>query len=162
VTITSTEIYHPPIWQRPFIGVYYGFREALFWGAAIAVGLTKILTDLTRGIAPKDLAGPVGIFVITSQAASLGFLALINFVGILSVNLAILNAIPFPALDGGRLLFIGIESFLGKKVLPKAEAIIHTIGMIILIFLLLAITANDIKRLISAGGISGFVDSILR
>lgn len=162
VVISTTEIYYPPFWQRPFVGIYYGFKEALFWGATVVAGLLKIFKDLFAGQAPKDLAGPVGIFAITSQATQLGILAVINFVGILSVNLAILNAIPFPALDGGRLLFIGIESILGKKVLPKIEAAVHTIGMIILIFLLLAITAHDIQRLLSAGGISGFVDSILR
>ena len=162
VIISSTEIYYPPLWQRPFVGIYYGFKEALFWGVTVVAGLVKILKDLFLGQAPKDLAGPVGIFAVTSQVAQLGTLAIFNFVGILSVNLAILNAIPFPALDGGRLLFIGLESVLGRRVLPKIEAAIHTAGMIILIFLLLAITAHDIQRLVSAGGISGFVDSILR
>ena len=162
VVISSTEIYYPPLWQRPFVGIYYGFKEALFWGTTIMAGLIKIFKDLFAGQAPKDLAGPVGIFAITSQAAQFGTLAVINFVGILSVNLAILNVVPFPALDGGRLLFIGIESILGKKVLPKIETAVHTLGIIILIFLLLAITAHYIQRLIAAGGISGFIDSILR
>lgn len=162
VIITSTEIYHPPVWQRPFVGVYYGFREALFWGGTVFAGFVKIIADLFRGLPPKGLAGPVGIFAITSQVAGIGALAVVNFVGILSVNLAILNAIPFPALDGGRLLFIGIESVFGRRILPRVEAIIHTVGMIILLMLILAITAHDIQRLISAGGISGFVDSILK
>lgn len=162
VTITSTEIYFPPIWQRPFWGVYYGFQEAIFWGGTVVTGFVKIITDFLGGQAPKEIAGPVGIFAITSRAVSFGVLAVINFIGILSVNLAILNIIPFPALDGGRLLFIGIESIFGRRVLPKLEAAIHTVGMIILIFLLLAITAHDIQRLLSAGGISQFVDSVLR
>lgn len=119
VTISTTEIYFPPIYQRPFFGVYYGFKEALFWGETIAVGLWDIIQGLFKGDAPKDIAGPVGIFAVTSQAAKTGILTLINFVGILSVNLAVLNIIPFPALDGGRLLFIGIESLIGKKVVPK-------------------------------------------
>lgn len=113
-------------------------------------------------MAPKDLAGPVGIFAVTSEAAKVGILALINFIGILSVNLAILNIIPFPALDGGRLLFIGVEAFLGRKVVPKVESVIHTIGMVVLLTLLLAITAHDIQRLISAGSLSGFLDSVLK
>ncbi|KKT66050.1 MAG: Site-2 protease, Metallo peptidase, MEROPS family M50B, partial [Candidatus Curtissbacteria bacterium GW2011_GWC1_44_33] len=119
-------------------------------GTVIA-GLIKIITDLFAGQAPRDLAGPVGIFAITSEAARLGALPLINFVGILSVNLAILNILPFPALDGGRLLFVFIEGIMGRKVVPKVEAVIHTIGMIILILLILAITARDIQRLMSAG-----------
>lgn len=161
VTITATEIYYPPPLVRPFIGIYYGFREALFWGGTIATGLINIVTGLFKGQVPKDLAGPVGIFAITSEAARFGILSLVNFVGILSVNLAILNIIPFPALDGGRLLFVFIEGVLGRKVVPKVEAVIHTIGMIILILLILAITARDIQRLISAGGISGFLNNVL-
>ena len=101
----------------------------------------------------------IGIFVITSEAAKFGLLTLINFVGILSVNLAILNMIPFPAVDGGRLLFIALEAIFGKRVLPRVEAIVHTVGFVILMLLLLAITASDIKRLVVNGGISGFLDS---
>lgn len=161
VTITATEIYYPPPLARPFVGIYYGFKEALFWGGTIIIGLIDIISGLFKGQAPKDLAGPVGIFAITSEAARFGILPLVNFVGILSVNLAILNIIPFPALDGGRLLFVFIEGILGRKVVPKVEGLIHTIGMIILILLILAITARDIQRLISAGGISGFLDNVL-
>ena len=162
VIISTTEVYFPPIWQRPFIGMQLGFKEAIFWGQTIILGLGKIFKDLFAGMPPKDLSGPVGIFVITSEAAKFGILALVNFVGILSVNLAILNIVPFPALDGGRLLFIGIESVLGRKVVPKIESIVHTIGMVILLVLLLAITAHDIQRLIKAGSISGFIDSVLK
>lgn len=162
VTITTTEVYYPPFWQRPFVGIYYGFKEALFWSNAVLSGFAKIFNDLFVGQVPKDLAGPVGIFAITTQAAKFGILALINFLGILSVNLAILNILPFPALDGGRLLFIGIEAVMGRKVIPKIESTIHTVGMIILLVLLVAITAHDIQRIIAAGGISGFLNSVLK
>ena len=124
------------------------------------MGFVSIFQNLFKGVAPKDIAGPVGIFAVTTEASKIGFLALINFVGVLSVNLAVLNIIPFPALDGGRLLFILIESVIGKKILPKVEATAHSIGMIILLLLILAVTANDIQRLIAAGGITGFIDSI--
>jgi len=162
VTITSTEIYFPSIWQRPFFGIYYGFQEAVFWGTAVISGFVKIITELFSGVTPRDIAGPVGIFAITSQAASYGVLAVINLFGILSVNLAILNILPFPALDGGRLLFIGIETLFGKRVVPRVEAAIHTVGMIILILALIAITAHDIQRISQAGGISQFIDSTLK
>ena len=162
VVITTTEIYFPPYWQRPFIGVYYGFNEALLWGGRIVEGFVKIFRDLFVGVAPKDIAGPVGIFAITTQAAKGGILELISFIGILSVNLAILNIIPFPALDGGRLAFIGLETFLGKRVLPKIEAIVHTVGMVILLLALLAITAQDIRGLIKAGSLSNFVEGVLK
>lgn len=162
VTITATEIYFPPLWQRPFYGIYYGFKEAWFWGQTIVVGLWTIITQLFKGQAPQGVSGPVGIFAVTTEAARSGIMTLINFVGVLSVNLAILNIIPFPALDGGRLLFIGIESVIGKKVVPKVEATVHTIGMIILLALLLAITVSDIRRLITAGGINGFINSMTK
>jgi regulator of sigma E protease len=162
VVITTTDIYFPPYWQRPFVGVYYGFNEAVIWGGRILGGFVKIFKDLFVGVAPKDVAGPVGIFAITTQAAKGGVLELISFIGILSVNLAILNIIPFPALDGGRLLFIGIETFIGRKVLPKIEAVVHTIGMVILLLALLAITAHDIQGLIRAGSLSNFVEGVLK
>jgi regulator of sigma E protease len=162
VVISSTEIYYPPIWQRPFVGIYYGFQEAFFWAKTIILGLGDILAGLFRGKAPSQIAGPVGIYAITKEAAAVGFLALINFVGFLSVQLAILNVIPFPALDGGRLLFIGIEGIFGKKVLPRVESIIHTVGMIILLALIIAITIHDIRRLIEFGSVSGFVEGVFR
>lgn len=162
VTITTTEIYFPPVWQRPFYGVYYGFKEAIFWGGTIVGGLWNLITGLFRGKIPSDVSGPVGIFAVTTEAARNGILTLINFVGILSVNLAILNIIPFPALDGGRLLFIGIESVIGKKILPKVEATVHTVGMIILLALLLAITIGDVRRLVVAGSIDGFLKSVVK
>ncbi|KKR13781.1 MAG: Membrane-associated zinc metalloprotease [Candidatus Woesebacteria bacterium GW2011_GWA1_39_21b] len=162
VLISTSEIYYPPFWQRPFIGIYYGFKESLFWVGVVVGGFIKLFRDLFGGVIPRDIAGPVGIFALTSEAAKFGILPLINFIGILSVNLAILNVIPFPALDGGRLLFVGIESFFGKRIVPRVEAAIHTVGMIILILLILAITASDIKKLILGGGISGYIDSVLK
>lgn len=162
VVITTTEIYYPPVVQRPFYGVYFGFKEALFWSKTIAVGLGSIIVEAFKGHAPKDIAGPVGIFAVTSEAARVGILTLINFVGILSVNLAILNILPFPALDGGRLLFIGIESIIGRKVIPKVEAMVHTVGMIILLVLILAITIGDVRRLVITGSIDGFIKSVVK
>ena len=162
VVISSTEVYFPPVWQRPFMGVYYGFKDAYFWGKIVLNGFGKIFVDLAGGSVPKDIAGPVGIYALTSQAASFGILPLINFMGILSVNLAILNIMPLPALDGGRLLFIIIEGVMGKKVVPKFEAIVHTVGMLLLLLLLFAITAYDIRRLIEAEGIANFLDFVAR
>lgn len=162
VKITDSEIYYPPVWQRPFYGIYYGFQDALFWGLTVITSLIKIFTDLFGGQLPKGLSGPVGIFAVTSEATKVGWLAVVNLVGILSVNLAILNILPFPALDGGRLLFIGIESVLGRKVLPKVESAVHTVGMVILLLIIFAITFNDIRALIQAGSISNFLDSMVK
>ena len=160
VVISSTEIYFPPAWQRPLYGVFYGVREAFFWGKNIVLSLLGMLASLFKGDVPKDVAGPVGIFAITTQATKFGFFSLLNFMGILSLNLAVLNIFPFPALDGGRLFFIVFEMIFRKKVPERIESAIHMFGMAFLILLLVAITVFDFRRIISAGGLSGFVDSL--
>ena len=162
VVITTTEIYYPPVYLRPFYGIYYGFKDAVFWGKNVVGGFIGVFSSLFKGHVPQDIAGPVGIFALTSEASKIGIFAVINFIGILSVNLAILNVLPFPALDGGRLFFIFLEGVIGRKVLPKVEAAIHTVGMIILLALLLAVTAHDIIRLIAGGGISGFLQGVVK
>lgn len=162
VIVTTTDIYYPPTALRPFYGIYYGFKDAIFWGKNVISGFIGIFANLFKGQVPKDVAGPVGIFALTSEASKIGIFAVINFIGILSVNLAILNVLPFPALDGGRLFFIFLEGVIGRKVLPKVEAMVHTVGMIILLALLLAVTAHDIIRLIAAGGISGFLQGVVK
>jgi regulator of sigma E protease len=160
VTISNTEIYFPPIWQRPFVGAYWGIKESYYWGKTVVEALATTLTQLLHGKAPTDLSGPIGIFAVTTQAANFGLLVLINFIGILSVNLAVFNILPIPALDGGRLLFIAIETFFGRKVLPKVETAIHSIGLIVLILMILAITVKDIVGLVKAGSISKFLDNL--
>ena len=162
VVITTSEIYYPPVLLRPFYGIYYGFKDAIFWGKNIIVGFYGLFAGLFKGQVPQDIAGPVGIFALTSEASKFGIFAVINFIGILSVNLAIINVLPFPALDGGRLFFIFLEGVIGKQVLPKVEAAIHTVGMIILLALLLAVTAHDVIRLIKAGSISGFLQGVVK
>jgi len=162
VVISNIETYHPPLWQRPFVGIYYGFRESLFWGQVVFTGFYQVLRDLFIGVVPKDIAGPVGIFALTTHTAQFGILAIINFIGVLSLNLAILNAVPFPALDGGRLLFVVLEAVIGKKISPKVEYLIHTVGIVILMLLVLAITARDIRKLIFFGGIAGYINSVLK
>ncbi|MGA3292249.1 MAG: M50 family metallopeptidase [Candidatus Microgenomates bacterium] len=160
VTITTMEIYYPPIWERPFYGVYYGFKDAIYWGETIVLGLWGLAVQIFNGQTPQGVSGPVGIFAVTTEAQRAGILTLINFIGILSVNLAVLNIVPFPALDGGRLLFIGIEAVTKKRISTKVEATINNIGMLILLALLLVITFGDVRRLITFGGINGFLNSL--
>jgi len=163
VTITTMEIYFPPIWQRPFYGVYYGFTDAVFWGKTIVGGLGDMIAGLSKGESPQQgVSGPIGIYAITTEASKGGFLNLLIFLGILSVNLAILNIIPFPALDGGRLLFIVIEAVTRKKVSRKVEAAVNNVGFILLLGLLLAVTVGDVRRLITTGGITGFINSMVK
>ena len=161
VVISRTETYYPPIWQRPFYGVYYGFGESIFWAKLVAAGMFTIFSQLLLGSFPEGVAGPAGLYAITNEVAKLGILPLVNWLGIISLNLAFLNAMPFPALDGGRLLFIGIEKFLGRKVLPKVESWINSIGFALLIIFIIAVTIKEV-RLIKDLGLSGYVEYITK
>jgi len=163
VVITQNQtILFPPLWKRPFVGAFYGFKEALFWGKATLSGLFQLFSDLFgKGQVPKDLTGPVGIYQITGMVVEGGWLAVINFIGILSVNLAIVNFIPFPALDGGRLLFVVLEKFRGRSFGIKLEQTIHLAGMAFLLLLLLAITVNDVLRLTGASSVIDLFSRLL-
>ena len=93
------------------------------------------------------MVGPVGIFSIAGQAAKMGFFYLLQLTALLSVNLAIVNALPFPALDGGRALFLIIEKIKGSAVSQTIEKAIHTAGFVFLILLMVVITLRDIIKL---------------
>jgi regulator of sigma E protease len=109
--------------------------------------LGDIISDLvSKGRVEQDFAGPVGIAVLTGRAVELGFANVLEFAALLSINLAIINILPFPALDGGRILFIAIEKLRGKPVAQKIEGITHTIGFALLIALILLVTYKDITR----------------
>lgn len=97
-----------------------------------------------------SVAGPVGITNLTGAIlqTEAPLIPYLNFVALLSLNLAIINILPFPALDGGRLFFLAIEGVTRRKVKPEVERLIHTIGMALLIALIVAITLSDISRLL--------------
>lgn len=115
-------------------------REILFSFGQLIKNL--VLT----GKVAVDLSGPVGIAVLTGRVARLGFAYLLHFTALLSINLAILNVLPIPALDGGRFLFLLIEKVRGRPVSRKVENIIHNIGFILLILLVLIVTYRDLLR----------------
>ena len=95
----------------------------------------------------EGVSGPVGIASLTSQAVSLGPIAVLQLAGLLSLNLAFMNVLPIPALDGGRFFFLLIEAVTRKKVRPSVEKWTHTIGFAFLIGLIILITYNDILKL---------------
>ncbi|OGH05236.1 MAG: RIP metalloprotease RseP [Candidatus Levybacteria bacterium RBG_16_35_11] len=133
-----------PWYQAPFLGT----REALYESWLIASGIATVLYQLVFfGISPQGVAGPVGIAELTGQFVQIGPYAVLSFVSLLSLNLAILNILPFPALDGGRLLFIVIEAVTGRKVNRKFESYAHAVGMAILLSLIALITVHDFVRL---------------
>lgn len=135
--------------------VSYPFFSAIGEGAKttvwilkqIVLGVVNLLGGIFHGQNVGDqFAGPVGIASITGQAARLGFVYLLQFTALLSLNLAVLNILPFPALDGGRVLFLLIEKIKGKPVRREVEAAIHNIGFLLLIALVLFITYKDIVK----------------
>jgi len=98
-----------------------------------------------------DVAGPIGIAQVTGQAVKFGWQAVLELASILSLNLAIINILPIPALDGGRLLFVFLEKILGKRVKPAFERSTHQVGMIVLFALILFVSVNDIMRIMRGG-----------
>lgn len=129
--------------------IWEGFRLTAFSLRDIAVGFWQLLAGLFHGQNMSDqVAGPIGIAVLTGQISSLGWIYLLQFVALLSLNLAFINILPLPALDGGRLLFIIIEKISGRPVKAKIEAIIHSIGFILLLALIAVVTFQDIGRLL--------------
>jgi regulator of sigma E protease len=106
-----------------------------------------------------DVSGPVGIAVVTGAAAKIGFAYLLEFTALLSLNLAVINIIPFPALDGGRFLFLVIERLRGRAVSRKVEGIMHQAGFVALMLLILAVTYGDLVKY--GGAITGFLKGIL-
>ena len=111
------------------------------------MGLTLFYL-VTGDLGLKSFSGPIGIYNIVGEASSSGFWSLVSLTALLSVNVGFINLLPLPAFDGGRLLFIIIEKISGRKVDPKLENTIHSIGFFLLMALMLLITYNDIVRLI--------------
>lgn len=106
-----------------------------------------ILKLFTGELSLNNLSGPVGMYTIVGQSAKLGIQNLIYLTAYLSVNLGFINILPFPAFDGGRIIFVIIEKIKGSPVKPNVENIFHTIGFILLMILMLFITYQDILRL---------------
>lgn len=132
--------------------VYTGFGNAIKYAftklGSIISSMWIILGSLFTGkLGLSALSGPVGMYTVVGESAKIGFQSIIYLTAYLSINLAVLNALPFPAFDGGRILFIAIEAITRKKVNPNVENTIHTIGFILLMILMLYITIQDIIRL---------------
>lgn len=152
VVISDNEIQFPPFPKRVIESLKLGVKETWSWTVTTLAGVGYLVSQLVTGRVPTDIAGPVGIAQMSGMVAKEGILAVVQFLGLLSVNLAVLNILPFPALDGGRVLFIAIESIFGRRVAPKIEHWVHTVGMVILLTFMLFITIRDIERIIKESG----------
>jgi regulator of sigma E protease len=170
---TTEEVRLIPRWKPPAgqgaVGIEFdpeavlssriiGRQRDAFWRAVPMAGreyvetfiLFKngILTTLI-GAAPVQVTGPVGIAQITGEAAKAGLSPLLEFTAFLSINLALINIFPLPALDGGRIAFVVLEWIRrGKRISPKTEGLIHFIGFALLIAAMVAITYQDIIRIV--------------
>lgn len=110
--------------------------------------MNSIIGNLIIGkLSLNSLSGPVGMYSVVDQSIQYGLNSLIYLTAYLSINLGYVNLLPFPAFDGGRILFVIIEKIKGSKVDPKVEAMFHNIGFILLMILMVVITFNDIIRL---------------
>jgi regulator of sigma E protease len=148
VAISNTEMQKIK-WYQFYKGIGAGFQEAYYWGKIIASGVGQMVGGLISGHVPKDVSGPIGIYEATSSIKkNQGMLAVIHFFGIISVNLAIVNILPFPALDGGRIIFVFYEMLTRKKANQRFEALVNNIGMAVLLSLIVVITAGDVLRLV--------------
>ena len=134
-----------PIWQAIPVGLARTWDTA----AAIFTGFRR----LAQGTAPQgSVGGPVEIGRVTGIACQSGILNCMAFTALLSVNLAIINLFPFPALDGGRLMFVILEGLRrGKRIAPEKEGLVHFIGMAVLLLLMALISFNDVLRLLGLG-----------
>jgi len=131
---------------------WYKVPSAAFWESGRIIKATvlsiggMIKSVFTTLEVPKEVTGPLGIFFLTSEVIKLGWRFVIIFVAFLSLSLAIINILPFPALDGGRLIFLGIEKIRGRRISAKVENMTHLIGFVLLIVLIVFITYFDIIK----------------
>jgi regulator of sigma E protease len=142
-----------------FKAIYHGIITTVWYVKEIFIALFFLIKGLLSGAgASEAVSGPVGIAVMTGRAARLGIIYLIQFTAMLSLNLAIFNFLPIPALDGGRLLFLGIAKLRGRPVAQKVEGIFHTVGFALLMLLVIFVTVRDIA--IFRSTITGFISRI--
>ena len=120
--------------KNPLASFWEGLKTSSELVKAIFMSITKLIAGVFVGKASlESVTGPIGIVKITAQAGTLGFAYLIQLLALISLNLAVINILPFPALDGGRLFFLAIEKIKGSSLNPRTEKLANTIGLVFLI-----------------------------
>lgn len=143
ISLAATGLEKVPIWEAP----WFGIKRTGTMFMAIITQFWEILKKLAaQGNVGSALTGPIGIAVYTSEAAKLGISYILEFGALISLNLAIINILPFPALDGGRIVFVILEKLRGRRLPVKFEQLTHTVGFVLLIGLMLLITFRDVRR----------------
>ncbi len=143
IALARVGVVRVPWWKAPIAGT-----EML---VSVTGATVRAFAEILRLLAfqfkaPDSLAGPVGIFVFASDIAALGFSHLLQFAGVISVNLAVLNLLPIPVLDGGWVALLFVEKLRGKRLRPRAEGAILTAGFAFLLVVMAAATYQDITR----------------
>ncbi|WP_428274757.1 RIP metalloprotease RseP [Candidatus Palauibacter sp.] len=129
----------------PVAALGRGWSNANYWGGAVL----QFLADLVTGrSSARDVGGPILIGEISGRAARAGFWELLSFMAIISINLAIFNLLPIPVLDGGHLLFLGIEAIRGRALSVQARMRFTTVGMVFVLALMVWAVGNDVLRVI--------------
>ena len=134
---------YSPVEKSPIQAISAGFKDTYTWTMQIITMLGKLVTGQ---FSINMLSGPVGIYQATDTVAKSGIYYLMKWAGILSINLGIMNLLPIPALDGGRLMFFAVEALRGKPIDRQKEGMVHFIGFALLMLLMLVVTWNDIQR----------------
>lgn len=143
ISLAETAIVNYPWYQS----IYKGFIATADLIVTIIVAFGGIIKSLFVGAKiGAEISGPVGIAILTGQVTALGLVYVLQFAAILSVNLGIINALPIPALDGGRILFIIIEKIKGYPVSQKTEQMFHTTFFMLLILLMVVVTFKDVTK----------------
>lgn len=135
-----------PWYKAPIVGVTAAVTSTWEVVKAFAALIASPFTDTN---VQAEVAGPIGIAVLTGEVARLGFGHLLQFAAMLSINLAVLNVLPIPALDGGRIAFLVLEVIRRKPTTPRLEQAVHATGFAILLLLVVAVTLKDIVGLFS-------------
>ena len=160
ITLVVRDFYSPEA-QRNMLGVSiqavrksFGFFEAIGNSAAYVWALVRTMFSwfgsiFSQGLQEGDVMGPVGTIMIIGQAVRAGFETVLRMAVLISINLGVVNILPLPALDGGRLTFMALEVVRGKPISPRIEGAIHAVGLILLFGLILFLTYKDILGLIT-------------
>ncbi|HEV8654326.1 MAG TPA: M50 family metallopeptidase [Candidatus Limnocylindria bacterium] len=125
------------------------FQQALSLSGQVVTQIAELPGQLLAprtGQPAPSVGGPIEIFRVTGQVAQYGLPTFLKLVGVLSVNLAVLNIVPFPGLDGGRLFFVLLRGIFRVRLSPQAEAAVHAVGFVLLLALLVVVTIADIRR----------------
>lgn len=135
----------------PHEALYLGAQTAASFTRETALGMFSFFKNIAVGKSDfSEISGPVGIVGVVRDAEALGFSHLVTLVALISINLAVINILPFPALDGGRLFFLAVETVKRSPIRPTLAATINAIGFALLIALMVFVTYHDVVKLLRA------------